>query len=113
MFVSVDSYLRISRRCLARGRTHRDRPPKAWAETTGSLCAVMVGLAAASKEEVVSEATLSSVEKGISSLKAGGVGADFIIEHFGSPFAIGCVLCKSLLIYEFTSQSLIARYVRR
>jgi hypothetical protein len=35
LFVSVESYLRIGRRGLARGRTQCDRASTAWAETTG------------------------------------------------------------------------------
>lgn len=68
--------------CNALKERTRERAPKAWAETTGSLCAVMVGLAAASKEEVFSQTTLSSIEKGVSTLKTRGVAADFVIDQF-------------------------------
>lgn len=73
--------------CDALSERRRDRATKQWAETTGSLCAVMASIAEVSKRQELSEATLLLIERGVLTLKGGGVGADYVIDQFDPPIS--------------------------
>lgn len=71
--------------CDALGERRRERAIKQWAETTGSLVAVLESLAEVSKQQDLAQETLLSIERGVLTLKVGGVGADYVINQFDPP----------------------------